>query len=741
MANFNPPIILQSTETEFQSAIRDEFITKSAISPELFEAIAEFVSDQDIQNGEVVGNPIAEFLNWEVKTSQAGFGPTKENTYGLLLRNEDGTPWQAKLNYQSWNPKKSRYDKPYQAPKRSDGELSPAYLPPIGPVTRQAIGTRYGVEFPSEGSFWDFVEAHPEIDIVITEGGKKSLCSLSYGVVTIALYGCDAGSKKIDGEHVLIPDLARFCQPGRTFILAFDKDQNPKTIERVRAAESRLAWLLRKQAKGITVKVANWETSQGKGLDDLVVNCGPEALHEAILESTVPPREELWMCLDSHNHQLGTWVQPKDEDKEPYFSPQTNFDFTVSKILEDKTGGGIELEVTWLDRSIVRTRRALVKTAETFTEKDFRGALTRGLGTHFTSILKPNDLAALIQNRKTQYSRSGGVVYRLADRTGQQDDGTWVFENVQFKADGTPTNEQESRWMFNHALGELENIPSPIIAPQNPEAIKDLVKALQAFYSPEAMPYVLLTMGFAVMGLHRQEIMKSAGSVASLAIYGAKGGGKSTAQLAAASLYGLQDFKLSTVSESAFFEIAKSLGNLPIQWDDPIRQGKYAVADEEKVNSALWKLFTALSRVVRGNSQAPNTIVSISSNRTLGNNNAAIASRLISFIFPVRSVNRAAGEALTQAMKAASGGFSQLLAIPYDHQTIVTQGNQLLEHLSESDARNAQSLATLAHFTQKFCELAGVDFDALTFIKKYICPQTNEQGAGKDSLTPLGIGT
>jgi putative DNA primase/helicase len=293
----NPPIVLQSTEIDFQAAIRDEFINKSAIDPSLFECIAEFASDLAIQNGEVVGEPIAEFLNWKIKDSQNGFS-NRPTTFALLLRNEDGTPWQAKLNYQSWNPEKSRYGKAYKAPKLPEGEFSPAYLPPIAPAIRQAIGEFQGVEFPSEGSFWDFVEAHSEIDIVLGEGGKKSLCALSHGVVTIALYGCDAGSKKIDGEHTLIPDLARFCQPGRTFILAFDKDQNPETITRVQAAESRLSWLLRKQAKGITVKVANWETSQGKGLDDLVVNCGPEALHAAIAEASAYRREpkegDLW---------------------------------------------------------------------------------------------------------------------------------------------------------------------------------------------------------------------------------------------------------------------------------------------------------------------------------------------------------------------------------------------------------------------------------------------------------------
>jgi hypothetical protein len=278
---FNPPVILQATETEFQAAIRDEFINKSCISPDLFETIAEFTTDQEIENGEIVGEPIAEFRNWEVKTSQAGFS-NRQTEFALLLRNEDGTAWQDKSNLCRWNKEKQKYGKPYTAPKRSEDEFPPAYLPPIGKNTRKALGHSL------DGSYWDSVEADPTIAIVIGEGAKKSLCALSHGIPTIALYGCDAGSKKVDGEHVLIPDLARFCQPGRTFILAFDKDSNPQTVERVNRAIGRLSWLLSKQAKNITVKVAQWNASQGKGLDDLVVNCGPQALRKTIAEAQSP---------------------------------------------------------------------------------------------------------------------------------------------------------------------------------------------------------------------------------------------------------------------------------------------------------------------------------------------------------------------------------------------------------------------------------------------------------------------
>ena len=762
---FNPPVILQTTEPEFQAAIRDEFINKSGISPDLFETIAEFAIDQEIENGEIVGEPIAEFLNWEIKESQLGFS-SRQTTLALLLRNEDGTPFQAKLNYQSWDKSKERYGKPYKAPKRSNGEFSPAYLPPIGKNIRQSLG------HPLDGSFWDSVEADPAIDVVIGEGCKKSLCALSHGITTIALYGCDAGSKKVDGQHVLIPDLARFCQPGRTFVIAFDKDENPETVERVNRAIGRLSWLLGKQAKNITVKVAQWSASQGKGLDDLVVNCGPDGLRKAIADAKIPPRESYWGCLDSHNYQLGRWDEKEVQVGKPdqqklservawdpnvefleefesqnkhgkivqiqeyrVFVALCDFDFVVSKRIEDGDGGGLELEVSWMERSTLRTRKGFIKSSETLTVKDFRLAVNRITRTHLTTKLKPNDLDDLLKNRKYQYSKQGGKSDRLADRVGQQADGTWVFEGAQFKADGSPATEKETQWMFNRELCDTLNIPSPTIAPHNPDALKNLVTALQAFFHPGTMPYLYLMLGFQTMGFHRQAVMEETGEMASLIVYGEKGGGKSTGHKAAGSLCGLHGFTPSQVTEPMIFNYAAHLGSLPIQWDDPIRQGDYAKADEKIVASALWKFFTGLGRENMLHVQKPQTNLCVSSNRTLGVDTAATATRIISFIFPKLDVNRSKGHLLNPAFKQASGAFQDLLSIPYDRIGIEERGNQLLEHLSEADSRNANSLATLAYFTQKFCDLAGVEFDALTFIKTDICPQTNEQGSGKDSLT------
>ncbi|MBD1859286.1 MULTISPECIES: VapE domain-containing protein [Leptolyngbya] len=285
--------ILYKTFDEFEKGIRSEFIEGSAIHPDFFdEGEIEIVSDTRIKNGEPVENPIAEFLGWSQSDSQAGFS-NRESYFAALMFCEDGSRWQAKLSYQSWDSEKARYGKPYKAPK---GNGSRAYLPPIPVSIRARISERYEVKFPSDGSFWDFVESHPEISIIVTEGGKKSLSAISQGYVTISLYGCNAGYyKNEDGTYSLIDDLKRFCQEEREFILAFDQDSHPSTQKRVAGAIRRMDTLLRSEADGIGVRVAEWDGAIAKGLDDLIVAQSSEAFDRAVSEAKGLLEKSTWI--------------------------------------------------------------------------------------------------------------------------------------------------------------------------------------------------------------------------------------------------------------------------------------------------------------------------------------------------------------------------------------------------------------------------------------------------------------
>ena len=263
----NPPLILQSTLEEFTKAIEAEFIEGSAIAPDLFNAAVEIVSDTEIGAAGDCSDPIADFLNWDRK--QAGFS-RRESKFAALLRNEDGSAWQAKLNYQPWDNRKNQYKKPYQSPK-SGG--SRAYLPPIPRSIREKIAERYGAEVPIDGSFWDWV-AESEIPVVITEGGKKALALLSLGYVAIALYGCDGGTIGKNGKYEPLPELQHFCTGGdREILIAFDQDEAEKTQRRVRSATRRLGKTLRDCGVD-TVKIVKWSPADGKGADDFIVKNG-----------------------------------------------------------------------------------------------------------------------------------------------------------------------------------------------------------------------------------------------------------------------------------------------------------------------------------------------------------------------------------------------------------------------------------------------------------------------------------
>jgi hypothetical protein len=753
-------LILQDSQPEFESAIRKEFIEGSAISPALFDVCIEFVTDTEIDIGGTASDPIADFLNWERK--QAGFSQ-RQTSFASLLHNEDGSPWQAKLSYQTWDSEKNKYSKPYKAPK---GNGSRAYLPPVPGSIREKIGVKYNIVFPTEGAFWNFIEAHPEIPIVVTEGGKKSLCLLSHGHVAISLYGfCSGYSKKEDGTYKLISDLERFCQPRRNFVIAFDRDENSKTVKSVAHGTSRLGSLLQGSEGQISVKVALWKASLGKGVDDLIVNQGVAAWNEAYSNAGVLPKQAVWQCLSSHNLQIGAWKDckfPQDSRdaasmlarakfdssikvigeegnviKFKVFTPATDFDFSVSKMLSAADGGGTILKISQVRGVLPIAHEVYVKSIETTQVRDFINALKRELGHDVACTLRSEQLQALLQNRRAQYQRGGGEIYRLIDRIGQQEDGTWVFENAQFKPDGTPTTESQSLWVFNPQLGETEKIPSPKIAPQNSEALPNLVEACEKFFHADTLPLVWFVTGYAVATFQRKEIMEREGNFPQLSLFGDPGGGKTTAAIVAVSLVGMhpQSSIITKHSESLLYEQVKSLGGLPLLLDDPIKKGRRQAETRDQLDNFLWSAYNGATRKVRGNAQTPHTNVIVTSNIALGEGNQAVESRLIKIHFPIKTQTGTAFPMLEQAMNDASGGLSQLLAIHYNHDAVRDIRARLLEHLSKSHSRIASSLALLTYFTQRFCDVVGVNFDAFDYCVKHLCPTANNFESDKDSLS------
>ncbi|MBD1847012.1 DUF3854 domain-containing protein [Cyanobacteria bacterium FACHB-63] len=264
----------------FAQTIRKEFLEGSSIDADLFKATIETCSSLEISPGYDAEAPLHEALGWRY----VRFGNrTQENIFGTIFRNENGSVWQAKLS-RSFQAGK----KPYLAPLDNG---SRAYFPAIPAPIRARISAQYGVELPSDGSFWDFIAQHPRIPIVITEGGKKSLCLLSHGYVAIALYGVNSGYSahdKIGGEKVpklkpeLIPDLLPFLAPARKIVLAFDQDSKSETAHKVVNALKKFGGLL--QNAGFQVAIATWNNNDGlaKGVDDLIANRGVESWQDAL---------------------------------------------------------------------------------------------------------------------------------------------------------------------------------------------------------------------------------------------------------------------------------------------------------------------------------------------------------------------------------------------------------------------------------------------------------------------------
>jgi hypothetical protein len=193
-----------------------------------------------------------------------------------------------------------KYDNPVKKPSK-------AFLPIIDRETWQAISARIGIDLPPDlvtrqwqladiGSdewrdecqrlslqFLQWIRNDSNISVTITEGAKKALSGISTGEICISLTGVWNGCPELnkgEKDYTLISDLKLISTPNRRITIAFDKDSKPKTINMVRAATKRFAGVL--IAADCQVYLADWSSDRGKGIDDLIFNCGVGAFHDVI---------------------------------------------------------------------------------------------------------------------------------------------------------------------------------------------------------------------------------------------------------------------------------------------------------------------------------------------------------------------------------------------------------------------------------------------------------------------------
>jgi hypothetical protein len=282
----------------FKQAIATECLEGSGIAEDLFKVACDFHRDLEVVNGEP-STPIHIALNW----TYTRFGQSaKENLFALFFNQETGDPWQLKLSNPVTDKVKGKIRK-YEYPR---GKGVTAYLPAVDIETRHLISQRYGLSIPLWGSFWGWLEQNPDIPIVITEGGKKSLCLLSNGYIAISLVGINGGYRTTQygvplPNPELIPDLQLFATRCRKFILAFDSDTKPETVRKVNGAINKTAKLL--IDRGCEVAVARWDNQngKGKGVDDLIVNFGLDAWKRSYHGAKSPNH---WLISDRYNRRL-----------------------------------------------------------------------------------------------------------------------------------------------------------------------------------------------------------------------------------------------------------------------------------------------------------------------------------------------------------------------------------------------------------------------------------------------------
>ncbi len=229
------------------------------------------------------------------------------------------------------------------------------------------IADRTGIAIQSESinqkradlGFWQWLIAHPEVPLCITEGAKKAGALLSAGYGTVALPGINNGyrtpkdeqGKRIGKSH-LIPQLAKLATSGRKVYLVFDQDSKPKTIKAVNAAIKKTGYLLQKA--GCEVKVVTWDSSLGKGVDDLIADRGQEYFTQAFDDA-----------LDLETWKAKSWTKltyPIDLQVNSRYLPELNIPPETKLIgIKSAKGTGKTASLTKIvSQAIARQQQVLV---------------------------------------------------------------------------------------------------------------------------------------------------------------------------------------------------------------------------------------------------------------------------------------------------------------------------------------------------------------------------------------------
>ena len=436
-----------------------------------------------------------------------------------------------------------------------------------------------------------------------------------------------------------------------------------------------------------------------------------------------------WKEPQSFLGTIGYWVKVKGDNYE--WQPRCNFDFTVERELTSESGGGFVLQVK--PETEEKQYRVLISSSDLASPDNFVDALKCALGFVVVCSLSKRELNALVAAKQAAYRQiRGGKKYRVCDRYGQQEDGLWVFENIQFRADGTITNEHESLTVYDPQGGKEDFIPCPKLAePNGVEGLDKLIQAGRKVFTDNVEQF-LLTLGWVTAGIHFQTIQKIEGMFPLLDANGNPGSGKTLASEAALSLIGTNwaaDGMVSKVSLSAIYELLSRTGSLPLIWDDP-PSGKDSLELDEFCK-AMWN---AKPRRVRGNKQEPHSPIGFTSNHQLGGEQPAAYTRFARILFNCKGNIEAIPE-LKEAQKIASGSFPELIKIGYNPEAVKKIMQSYLPLLTLANERIAWSLALITWYTEQLLGLVGRTDNIQQWVMDNLLASENDAENSGDSLT------
>jgi len=512
------------------------------------------------------------------------------------------------------------------------------------------------------------------------------------------------------------------------------------------------------QQWGCKTRVGWWGqfTKEDPDIDDLIIQGGRYqityiSIEEWIALSPNNSRYSLlcndkqfdtsdWLAPVQHpdRSELGYWIKSgkgfDDTGSEWQWIPKANFSFKIERELvgTNNAFGGFVLQVKRSYDSPKEQDRVVVPAEALHKVTDFVNCLARSTGkVYLVNNLKPEELQKYLHKELAAYRERGGRPYKLCDRIGRQADGIWVFPNCQISVDGRFITEEESGWVFNHALIAKEKIPLPNIhLEQEPEVLKRLVNAMRSFFGKSGFMPAIFTMSFVVAGLFYDEILEKEGFFPILGLYGDAGTGKTLAAVTALSLLGLDHRAvLHKTSESGYYERFKLMGGLTQFLDDPDKAQVDWICQQVKTQ------YGGGSRLVRENSQDPHSALMVASNFSIGDDDPIILSRLIRLVFE-GTPNPNAFQELHSISRHCSSVLPEFIKIGYFQEGVKELESQLISKLPAAHARLASSLALVSFYAFRLAELSGaVSAEEVWAYLASLCGEANEDESKKSSLS------